>query len=73
MPKVSATHLEESKLANSGEASPISKNAFENSEKLKKPSNPYMLFCASKRAELKSQNPKITVGEIMKRLGKLWQ
>ena len=33
----------------------------------------YMFFCTSKRAELKTREPKLTVPEMGKLLGKMWQ
>ncbi|XP_039265455.1 high mobility group protein B2-like [Styela clava] len=38
----------------------------------KRPQSAFFLFCGDRRAEIKKENPSFTVGDIAKKLGKLW-
>lgn len=38
----------------------------------KRPQSAFFLFCGDRRADIKKENPSFTVGEIAKKLGKLW-
>jgi hypothetical protein len=44
-----------------------------NLPKIKKPKNPYMIFCDENRKNIKEDNPDITFGEISKLLSEKWK
>lgn len=49
------------------------KNIDNDLPKIKKPKNPYMVFCDEKRNNIKEDNPKITFGELSKMFSELWK
>ena len=44
-----------------------------NVKKIKRPLSSYMIFCNEMRSKLMNKYPKSGVGEISKKLGKLWK